>query len=71
LHQPQEALAITEKETCEECRLAALAILDKEIGRRVESDATVVRPEEKYASTSPRDIAIVRAYRGEADATFK
>jgi adenylate cyclase len=72
LHQPREALAAIEKETDEASKLWGLAILDWEIGNRVESDAAVSRLEGKYASTRHVSyIAEVRAYRGEVDAAFK
>jgi adenylate cyclase len=69
-HQPRQALAAIEEETDEASRLWGLAMLDWEIGKRVESDAAVSRLERKYASNVGA-IAQVRAYRGEVDAAFK
>jgi serine/threonine protein kinase len=67
----EEALAAAKSESDEKPRLFALSMVDWAMGRRAESDATLKEYEKKYADVEPESIAVLHAYRGEADAAFE
>jgi TolB-like protein len=66
-----EALATAKNDSDESARLKALSIIYWAMGRRTDSDAALSTLEGKFADDAPFNIASVRAYRGEADATFR
>ena len=64
------ALRELQQETDEGWRLFGLAIAYHALGRRKDSDASLVALKEKYAGDSAFQIAEVHAFRGETDLAF-
>ena len=67
----EAALAEAEKETQEDERLSALAIIHHALGRSADSDAALAELIAKHGNAAPYDIAYVLAYRGEVDRSFE
>jgi TolB-like protein/DNA-binding winged helix-turn-helix (wHTH) protein/tetratricopeptide (TPR) repeat protein len=67
---PGAALAEIDHEPHEEVRLVGTAIAVYAQGRKADSDIPLRVLEQKFASANPTDIAMVYAYRGEADKAF-
>jgi TolB-like protein/DNA-binding winged helix-turn-helix (wHTH) protein len=69
-HQPQEALAEMRKEPFDAARLAGSAMAYSALGAKGDSDTALAQILERYSSI-PFGIALVYAFRGEADEAFK
>ena len=65
------ALTEVEQETDEQMRLPVLAMTYHSLGRTADSDAALAELVRKYEGTSAFSIAVVLAYRGEADRAFE
>jgi adenylate cyclase len=65
-----DALAEAEKENEAAYRLPNLALAYWALKRRTDADLALRQLEEKFADVSTYDIAVVHAYRGEADAAL-
>lgn len=65
-----EALAEIQKEMNEESRRISLAYAYAALGRKADADAALAAVEQQYATTSPREIAELHAFRGNVDQTF-
>jgi len=65
-----EAFAAANKESDVEMKLAALASVYWNLGRRTESDSALTALEREFADSNAYDVAAAHAYRGEADAAF-
>ena len=65
------ALTEVEQETDEQWRLPVLAMTYHSLGRTADSDAALAELVRKYEGTSAFSIAMVLAYRGEADRAFE
>jgi len=59
-----------EKEPEKDLRLAGLALVYTALGRRTESDTALQSLEADFAANDAYEIALIHAYRGEADAAF-
>jgi TolB-like protein/Flp pilus assembly protein TadD len=66
-----EALVAAQSEPDEGYRLCILPITYWAVGRRAESDQTLLQLKEKSATVDAYNIAEVHAWRGEADAAFE
>jgi len=65
------ALTEVEQEADEQFRLPVLAMTYHSLGRTADSDAALAELVRKYEGTSAFSIAMVLAYRGEADRAFE
>jgi serine/threonine protein kinase len=70
LGQLPEALDAMEKEPEKDLRLAGLALVYTALGQRTESDTALQSLEAEFAATDAFEIALIHAYRGEAEAAF-
>jgi TolB-like protein/Tfp pilus assembly protein PilF len=70
LGQLPEALEAMEKEPEEDLRLAGLALVYTALGQRAESDTALQALETQFAATDAYEIALIHAYRGEAEVAF-
>ncbi len=70
LGQLPEALDAMEKEPEKDLRLAGLALVYTALGRRSESDTALQSLEAEFAANDAYEIALIHAYRGEAEAAF-
>jgi TolB-like protein/Tfp pilus assembly protein PilF len=65
------ALAEMEQETAESYRLQGLAMAYHAVGRKAESDAALAAYIAKYEKEGPTSVAMIHAFRGEADKVFE
>jgi TolB-like protein/cytochrome c-type biogenesis protein CcmH/NrfG len=68
--EPEAALAAMQQESDEDRRLAGLAVAYHALGQAAESDAALAELVEKHGQRAVR-IALVLAFRGEADRSFE
>ena len=63
-----EAFVAAQNESDEESKFVILAITYWALGRRIDSDTALRQLESRFATSSAYEIALVHAYRGEANA---
>jgi tetratricopeptide (TPR) repeat protein len=69
--EPQAALEAIQLEEFQPLRLAGLSLANHALGQRVESDAALAELIAQYDQEMAINIAVVLAYRGEADRAFE
>jgi serine/threonine protein kinase/tetratricopeptide (TPR) repeat protein len=70
LGQLPEALEAMEKEPEKDLRLAGLALVYTALGQHTESDTALQSLETEFAANDAYEIALIHAYRGEAEVAF-
>jgi TolB-like protein len=70
LGQLPAALAAMEKEPEKDLRLAGLALVYTALGQRADSNTALTALEAEFAANDAYEIALVHAFRGEADVAF-
>jgi len=70
LGQLPEALEAMEKEPEKDLRLTGLALVYTALGQRTKSDTALQWLETEFAANDAYEIALIHAYRGEADLAF-
>jgi len=69
--EPEAALAAMQQESHEDRKLAGLAVAYHALGQAAESDAALAELIEKHGQAKAYRIALVLAFRGEADRAFE